>query len=273
MTQYLDRADGQIAFDDTGNGPLVILAPSLGDLRAEYRFLVPQLVSAGYRAVPLDVRGHGESSVNWPDYSAAAVGSDILALIRHLGAGPAFVVGTSMSAAAASWAAAEAPNLVAGLVLIGPFVVSNTPPSALKKLLLKVLLARPWGRSAWSKYYATLYPTRPPADLTAYRKALKANLSEPGRFAALRDMVWASKAACEKRLPEVKAPALVVMGSKDPDFSDPIAEAKLVAERLNGTVQMVAGAGHYPHAEMPEQVGPMIIEFLNAVRKESPHVS
>ena len=64
---------------------------------------------------------------------------------------------------------------------------------------------------------------------------------------------------------QVKAPVLVVMGSKDPDFGDPAAEANLVATRLHGQVIMVDGAGHYPHAEMPEKVGPAIIKFLGAV--------
>ncbi len=33
-------------------------------------------------------------------------------------------------------------------------------------------------------------------------------------------------------------------------------------ERTNGQVSMVAGAGHYPHAEMPQSVGPAIVDFL-----------
>ncbi|OUC04926.1 hypothetical protein RY27_30400, partial [Litorilinea aerophila] len=121
-TRYLDVADGFLAYDDQGEGPLVVCVPSMGDLRAEYRYLVPQLVDAGYRVVTLDVRGHGESSVGWTDYSVAGVGSDLVALLRALDGGPAVLVGTSMAAGAAVWAAAEAPELVAGLVLVGPFV-------------------------------------------------------------------------------------------------------------------------------------------------------
>src|SRR5512143_3400746 len=111
-TQYLDHQNGQLAYDDTGHGPLVICVPSMGDLRSEYRFLVPQLVAAGYRAISLDVRGHGETSIHWLDFSVAGVGSDILALIRQLNAGPAIVIGASMAAGAGVWAAAEAPELI-----------------------------------------------------------------------------------------------------------------------------------------------------------------
>ncbi|MGH2370312.1 MAG: alpha/beta fold hydrolase, partial [Chloroflexota bacterium] len=62
-TLYLDRPVGKVAYDDSGAGdPLVVCVPSMGDLRAEYRFLVPHLVAAGYRVVTMDVRGHGEST-------------------------------------------------------------------------------------------------------------------------------------------------------------------------------------------------------------------
>ena len=125
-TQFLTQPDGVIAYDDMGAGPLVICIPSMGDLRTEYRFLAPQLVAAGHRVLTMDVRGHGESSTGWPDYTVGAIGSDIVALIRSLAAGPATIVGASMAAGAAVWAAAEAPELVSRLVLIGPFVRGET---------------------------------------------------------------------------------------------------------------------------------------------------
>ncbi|MBZ0227674.1 MAG: alpha/beta hydrolase, partial [Bauldia sp.] len=66
----------------------------------------------------------------------------------------------------------------------------------------------------------------------------------------------------EPRLPEVGAPTLVVMGSKDPDFADPAAEAETVARLLRGTATMIEGAGHYPHAEMPETTASAVLAFL-----------
>ena len=218
-TQFLERETGTIAYDDAGSGPLIICVPSMGDLRSEYRFLAPQLVAAGYRVVTMDVRGHGESSTAWADFSVAGVGSDIVALAQALDAGPAIVVGTSMAAGAAVWAAAEAPALFAGLALIGPFVRGET--STLNRLLYAALFPRPWGPAAWLRYFSTLFPTRKPADFAAYTAALRANLGERGRMEALQQMLLASKAASAARVTAVKLPALVVMGSKDPDFKDP----------------------------------------------------
>jgi pimeloyl-ACP methyl ester carboxylesterase len=253
---------GSIAYEDSGgSGPLVVCVPGLGDVRQQYRFLAPALQRAGYRVVTMDLRGMGESSAEWPDYSAAAVGSDIVALIDHLGARRAFVIGNSMAAASAVWVAAQIPDRIDGIVLIDPFV-RDMPTSWTTAALLKVAFMRPWGIASWSAYYGSLYPTAKPADFDAYRAALRRNLSEPGRLAALHAQLDASKAPCEARIPEVKAPVLVVMGTKDPDFSDPAGEAKLVATRLHGQLVMIDGAGHYPHAEMPSEVEPAIIKFL-----------
>jgi hypothetical protein len=98
-TRFLAVDDGRIAYDDTGgNGPLILAIPGMGDLRSEYRLLRPALRRAGYRVVTMDVRGHGESSARWADYSAHAVGGDALALLAHLNAGPAVILGDSFAA-------------------------------------------------------------------------------------------------------------------------------------------------------------------------------
>ena len=270
-TQLLEVLNGKLAYDSSGTGTLVIEIPGMGDLRAGYRYLTPQLVAAGYQAVSMDVRGHGESSIQWPDYTVAGVGQDILALVQALNAGPAILIGNSMAAGAAIWAAAEAPELVKAMVLLGPAVRGEV--SSTYRLLLSALFARPWGPSAWITYFKTLFPTRKPADFATYTAALKRNLSSPGRLEALYQMMIASKKASESRLQRVSAPALVLMGTKDPDFKDPPGEARWVAEGLKGTFEMIEGAGHYPHVEMPEIVGPRIVKFLKTLTTEADHAA
>jgi pimeloyl-ACP methyl ester carboxylesterase len=266
VTQFLEAAGGKIAYDIAGSGPLVVCAPSMGDLRQEYRFLAPRLVEAGYRVAWMDVRGHGESSTGWADVSVAGVGSDMLALIRQL-SGPAVVIGASMAAGAAVWAAAEDREAVRGLVLIGPFarnepVGSNAKTAGLFKFVFTLLFARPWGPALWHKYYASLYPARKPQDFAAYSAALRANLAEPGRQEALIGMIRADKQASQDRLGRVSVPALVLMGGRDPDFKDPAAEAEWLAGALGGTAHVFPEAGHYPQAEFPAETAAIITPFL-----------
>jgi pimeloyl-ACP methyl ester carboxylesterase len=235
----------------------------MGDLRSVYRFTTPGLLEAGLRVATMDLRGHGDSDATFSAYDDVAAGTDLLALVEHLG-GPAVLVGNSMSAGAAVWAAAEAPDLVAGLVLLGPFV-RNVPAGRLATLAFRAGLLRPWGPAVWNAYYAKLYPGRPPADLATHRAAIRANLREPGRSAAFAATTHTSHAPVEARLDDVRAPALVVMGERDPDFSDPRAEAAWIGERLGADVLMVADAGHYPQAEYPEIVTPAVASFCSRV--------
>jgi pimeloyl-ACP methyl ester carboxylesterase len=80
------------------------------------------------------------------------------------------------------------------------------------------------------------------------------------------EMLRASKRASGERMPKVTQPALVLMGSKDPDFKNPEAEAKRVADAIRSNFKMIAGAGHYPHAEMPEVTAPLILNFINSLK-------
>jgi len=262
-TKYLKHENGTIAYDIQGNGPLLLCVPSMGDVRGEYRFLIPQLVAAGYRVVSMDVRGMGKTSTEWDDFSVAGIGKDMLALIRELDAGPAVVIGTSMAAGAAIWAAAEQPELVRGMILVGPFVRGDG--NRFLEALFSVMFARPWGASMWRKYYSTLYPSRKPDDFAQYSAALQANLKERGRLEGLKHMLRASKRASEERIPSVTQPSLVIMGSRDPDFKNPESEATWVTEHLKTRYTMIDHAGHYPHAEMPEVVGPMMLEFIQSL--------
>lgn len=272
-TAWLEREDGRLAYDVRGEGPLVLCVPGIGDLRQEYRFLAPVLEEHGFRVATMDLRGHGESSTGWRDLSAEATGRDILALIEHLGPEPTLVIGTSMAAGAAVWAAAESPERVSGVVLIGPFV--RDLGSGLKmhayRAFFRVLLAPPWGLGFWMRYWTSLFPAAKPPDFDEYASRLRRNLSEPGRFDALRGMMLGpSRREIEARLSRVGAPALVIMGTEDRDFPDPGREAHFVAGQVGGETEMIEGAGHYPHAEFPAQTAPLIVEFARSASAAAP---
>jgi pimeloyl-ACP methyl ester carboxylesterase len=266
-TGYIDRPGGRIAYDVAGQGQLVICAPGMGDLRSVYRSLAPGLAEAGYRVATMDLRGHGESDATFSAYDDVATGTDLIALVERLG-GPAILIGNSMSAGGAAWVAAERPDLVAGLVLIGPFV-RQVPVSRLAELSFRVAMVRPWGPRVWNAYYRKLYPGRPPTDLGEHRARIRESMRRPGHARAFVATTRTSHAPVEARLSGVHCPVLVVMGERDPDFPDPAAEARLVADRLGGKVLLVPGAGHYPQAEYPEVVTPGVIEFLAEARRRA----
>lgn len=146
-------------------------------------------------------------------------------------------------------------------MLLGP-IVRDLTPSWLQARALQIGFAGPWRVWFWTTYWNSLFRTRKPADQRQARAALTRNLREPGRMAALEAMLGLSKADTAAIVPAMRIPALVVMGSRDPDFPDAVAEAHRLADALHGESLIVDQAGHYPHTEMPEQVVVALIAFL-----------
>ena len=271
MTEFVDVPGGQIAYDENGSGPLVVLSHGIGDRRQVYRFLAPKLAHAGYRVANADLRGHGESTMGWTSITRTDVAGDLLALTDHLG-GPAVIVGHSISGGAATIAAATRPEQVSGIVEINPFTMAQKINlGALLRirryrrcgtLLTSTQVFRSLG--LWMRYLNLAYPTKP-ADYADYVAALTAKLREPGRMAEFMKTFKSTPADAGAQLPNVRCPALVIMGTLDPDFADPQAEGDAVVAAMPagvGTVATVDGAGHYPHAQSPDAVAELVIPFL-----------
>jgi len=260
QAQMLDRPGGRIAYDVRGDGPLVVCVPGMGELRSVYRFTVPALAAARLRVATMDLRGHGDSDATFASYDDVAAGSDVLALIERLG-GPAVVIGNSMGAGAGVWAAAEQPGQVAGLALVGPFV-RNPKINPVMQQAFRLAMSGPWAVRAWLSYLPRLYPSRKPGDFAGHLASLRESMRRPGHAKAFAATTRTSHAPAQERLPRVKGkPVLVVMGAKDPDFPDPRAEAEWIRSQLDAGLLLVPGAGHYPQAEMPEQVNPALVRF------------
>lgn len=262
-TAYLTRPEGRVAYDIEGHGPLVVLVPGMGDLRTTYRFLAPALRAAGYRVACMDLRGHGESDVTFASYGDVETSADIVALVEELG-GPAVIVGNSMGAGSAVIAAATRPELVRGLVLVGPFV-RNGEISALQRVLFQIAMAPPWAAMVWKSYLPKLYAGRMPDDFEGYRRQVVANLRRPGYAKAFSRTTHTSHDPAEAQLGHVAAPAMVVMGEQDPDFPDQKAEAAWIGEALHAEVVMVADAGHYPQSQQADITNDAILRFCGSL--------
>jgi len=262
-TSYLVRPEGRIGYDVAGTGPLLVLVPGMGDLRAGYRFLAPALRTAGYRVACTDLRGHGDSDATFPSYGDEETAGDIVALISELG-GPAVVVGNSMAAGSAVIAAARRPELVSGLVLAGPFV-RDPAVSMARRILLRAAMARPWAALAWKSYLPKLYAGQRPADFGEYRDRVVESLGRPGYARAFSLTTRTSHAPAEALLAQVTTPVLIVMGEQDPDFADPAAEAAWIAQRVHAQVVMVPEAGHYAQSQRPGITTGAVLRFLGTV--------
>ena len=270
MTEYLTIGENTIAYDLLGDGPLVVLAHGLGDSRHSYRFVAPALAAAGYRVANIDIRGCGDSSLGWNGYTRTDIAGDLVALVRHLG-GPAVLVGHSVSGGAVTIAAATTPDLITGVIELAPFTLKQlTDLGGLVQVrryragaTLMARVALLGSLSAWNKYLHLAYPVKP-ADWDDELARIQAKMSEPGRMKALQAMCK-SAADAGAQLPNVACPVLVIEGSADPDWADPRGEGERIIINLpegHGELAVIDGAGHYLHAETPDQVVVLALPFI-----------
>ncbi|MFE4592182.1 alpha/beta fold hydrolase [Streptomyces laurentii] len=273
MTEYLTVDGGTLAYEVAGSGPLIVLAHGMGDSREAYRAVIPRLVAAGYRVAAVDLRGCGESSVDWPAWSRTDIAGDLLAVIRHLG-GPAVLVGHSVSGGAATIAAAQEPSLVTAVVEIAPFTrkqsmrLGDLRVTRFRQGMLRLLGTALFGSvPMWRGYLDVAYPGAKPAHWDERLDLIERRLREPGRMKAVQGMGKSAPTDAGAQLGNVRCPVLVLEGTLDPDWADPHAEGTAIVGDLPaglGHLEMIEGAGHYPHDQFPDEVVARVLAFLGA---------
>jgi len=261
-------------YEDTGEGPVVVLIHGhSADLRM-WQDQVPVLVGAGFRAVRYDVRGHGRSMVppsgyTWEDYAADL--RDLLDRLNverpateRLAVDAVHLVGLSMGGGIALQFALDFPERVLSLTLVDSalpgFTYSEEFSREIEALVQAVRSEGP--RAAFER----LWLGHPFFD--GVRR-------HPDRFARLREMVLGYQAADYRegvnppgyqagvadRLPEIKTMTLVVAGENDmPDF-------RLIAEILaanlpNARQAVMPDCWHLPPMEHPEAFNELLLSFL-----------
>lgn len=107
-----------LAVDDQGTGDAVVLLHGFPELAYSWRYQIPALVDAGYRAVSFDQRGYGASSKppNVTDYSLEILVEDVIGLLDRLGIDKATVVGHDWGSIVGWTAAIVHPDRISRVV-------------------------------------------------------------------------------------------------------------------------------------------------------------
>ncbi|MDQ0947566.1 pimeloyl-ACP methyl ester carboxylesterase [Streptomyces phaeochromogenes] len=119
--RLVDVPGGRIHLVEQGTGPLVLLVHGFPELWYSWRHQLPALAEAGYRAVAIDVRGYGRSSVPDPveAYRIGAHVEDNVAVVRALGEETAVIVGHDWGSTIAADSALLRPDVFAAVGLLG----------------------------------------------------------------------------------------------------------------------------------------------------------
>lgn len=266
---------------EAGEGPLVLLLHGFPQFWWAWRAQIGALAAAGYRAAAVDLRGYGASDKTPRGYDLPTLAEDAAGMVRALGAADAAVVGHGLGGLVGWTMTAQHPETVRSLAAVssphplraaralargGPgtrhFLCAQVPILPEHRLLADGCervgdLLDAWSAPGWPgteeeeryrlafsipkvshcslEYHRWLFRSRWRLDGLRYRSALRR---------------------------QVRVPVLQIHGEDDPVCRP---EAARSSRRLVSAAfrwHPVAGAGHFPHEERPEEVSSALIGWL-----------
>jgi len=259
-----------LAYIDMGRaaGPAVVFIHGYTDNARDWVPMLPY-VSKQFRLILVDIRGHGRSSKPDCCYDRLDFAYDIKLLLDALGVQKADIVGHSLGSIIAQTFAEEWPERTGRVVLISstggpPPGAARQPPqfdfaAEIRKLKEPIEPDSPFMIAWWDS------PT--PVDPDFIRRQRKDAAGIPLRvWLAVLDQGLSSAGipgALSSTLPLLKAPTLLIWGSKDPLMEESV--RKTLRDGLpNAQVKVFDGLGHNPFWEDPPGVARVIDEFLES---------
>jgi len=230
-------------------GTPVIFLHGVTDSHRSWELVFPYL-DPNLRAIAITQRGHGEASKPESGYSSSDLAGDLAEVMDALEIPAAVIVGHSMGSFAAQRFAAEYPDRVAALVLIGSFA-SCADNGGVKQFVAEAVdcLADPIA-AEFVEAFQTSTLHKGVSD-EFFQQAVAESLKAPAH-------VW--KAACHSMLEtdhrplleRIKARTLLIWGDQDAYFSIDDQE-RLLAGIAGSWLEVYEGIGHAPNWEAPER--------------------
>jgi pimeloyl-ACP methyl ester carboxylesterase len=258
-------------YDDAGSGAAIVFIHGHSMDRRMWKYQVPAVVEAGYRAVTYDVRGHGQTDAPANGYTWDNYENDLAALLDHLGIEAAHVVACSMGGGVAMAFVLANPKRALSLT----FVDSALPGFGYDASLGEEMGAMKTAlQSGGHEAFAAIWLQHPFFEGVRRQPQLLAELREQVLAYPAREYQadYAGEGKYKqpdmtKKLDKIRAPALVVVGEHDsPDFG---VIAEILAANINrARLEVFPGAWHLPSMEQPERFNEVLLAFLKTVRAE-----
>lgn len=237
----LEQETASIWHASYGSGPPVILLHGSFDNSEEWGYQVDALVGSGYRAVLIDSRGRGRSTLGTRPLTHALLAGEVLAVMDALHLDRASIIGWSDGAVIALTLAMSSASRVARVFAFG----AAMDPSGWKEVDTgNPLLGRVFGRA--KRDYARLSPN-PKAFGDMAKEVNRMNSTEPNASAG--------------DLAGIKAPVAIVLGEFDefvkPEHADYLARTIPGAQRIT-----LPGVSHFALLQRPDEFNQALLAFL-----------
>lgn len=215
-------------------------------------------IPRSYRVYGLTQRGHGDSDKPATGYAQSDFVADVVAFMDAKGIARANIVGHSMGSLIAHKFAAEHPDRVKKLVLIGSGPTAAGNPVVDWLLDVVSTLTDPVDPDFVTEFQSSTFVRPVPASyldrmISESQKVPVSVWNEAGASMAVEDHV--------AELANITAKTLIVWGDQDGFFTQADQDG-LVQAIPQTTLKIYAGTGHAPHAEEPGRFMSDLLRFL-----------
>jgi 3-oxoadipate enol-lactonase len=251
----------ELHYEVRGDGPDVVLLHPYPSDHSYWTPLIPHLESR-FRLVLPDLRGLGRSQVGEGPTTMAMLAGDLMRLCDSLKIGRAAFVGCSVGGYALFEFWRRARERVKTLVLMDTRAGVDSDEARVGRLKSadEVLHRGPeWAIDQMLPRLLSPLTIDARSDLVERARATMRSATAAGMAAMLRGM--AERADSAPTLVGIDVPVLV-LGGED-DAASPVGELQAIARGIRGAeLRIIPRAGHYAALERPEDVGPLLREFL-----------
>ena len=261
--QVLLQNGVRLKYVELGNpdGKPLLLLHGYTDSSRSWSLMVPHLGS--YRLLIPDQRGHGGSDAPLCCYSPTQLADDARQFLDTLGIDKADVAGHSLGSMVAISLAAEYPERVSSVILIGSTALA---PVKRGDWLYESAMALRTPLDPNSQFLREWHPANQPTPVDpVFAEAVREEfMTIPLHVwrGVLRELVQVPVA---RHSADVEAPVLLLSGGKDPLFPTHHHQALLQAFP-NAEAQVFPDLGHNPNWERPGDIAAAIARFLASTR-------
>lgn len=261
MTEAPEAGDTPISWQESGEGDALVLVHSLGTDSTMWSDVADRL-SARYRTIRVDLRGHGESGVPPGLYTIDTLGEDVLAVADAAGLDRFHLTGISIGGQIALWVAIHHPQRLQSVTL------SNTAAriGSREGWQRRIEAVRGNGMAGiapqvvggwFSDGFAERHPDRWDNALAMF------GATDPEGYIGC---CWAlAEADLRPLVADVSVPTLIITGEED--RSTPPSDAEWLHARIRGSrLEVVDGCAHLPPLERPEEYSTLLDGWLGGGR-------
>lgn len=240
---HVEHDGARIWYATFGAGtPVILLHGGLGH-GGNWGYQVPALMTAGYRPIVIDSRGHGRSTRDAQPYAYTRMASDVRAVMDALRIDRAAFIGWSDGACVALTLAMQTPERAIGVFFFG----CNMDPSGAKPFAPTPVIDRCFGRHL--KDYTALSST--PDDFDAFVEAVT-------------EMMQTQPNATAEELAATRVPVTIAQSEHD-EFIWPEHAHYLARTLPEAQFVLLPGVSHFAPLQRPAVFNDAVRAFLHGI--------